>query len=115
WGPRDLDQDVESVVDADTGADRQRALADLHRSAPAIATLPGAGLVPVVFRAALERWFGVLFWFLLLGPAGAVLYRLTCVAAAPRDELPAEHLASLYRLKLILEWPAAHLMTLALA
>jgi AmpE protein len=59
----------------------------------------------------------VLFWFVVLGPVGALLYRLTQVGAsrACTDRLPLEHGASYARLKLILEWPAAQLMTLGLA
>ena len=34
-----------------------------------------------VARGALRRWFGVLFWFLLLGPVGALGYRLVQLAA----------------------------------
>ena len=43
--------------------------------------LEGPSLVEAVFRCALWRWFGVLFWFLLLGPAGALLYRLVSLSA----------------------------------
>ena len=43
--------------------------------------IEGPSLVEAVFRCALWRWFGVLFWFLLLGPAGALLYRLVSLSA----------------------------------
>ena len=32
--------------------------------------------VESVFREALERWFGTIFWFAVLGIFGAALYRL---------------------------------------
>jgi AmpE protein len=34
-----------------------------------------------VFYQGYERWFAPVFWFLLLGPVGALLYRLTFIAA----------------------------------
>ena len=42
------------------------------------------------WRGALHRWFGVLFWFLLLGASGAVLYRLVALSAEGEtaDALP---------------------------
>jgi AmpE protein len=70
-----------------------------------------------VFRNALRRWFGVLFWFLLLGPFGAVLYRLTALSAEGEAarELPGETVEGARTLLAILEWPVAQLLTLALA
>ena len=59
--------------------------------------LEGRLLVEAVFRCALWRWFGVLFWFLLLGPAGALLYRLVSLSAQgeARSALPPAHGARL--------------------
>jgi AmpE protein len=116
WGPRDLDLDVEAVVDApDTNARRiaVQALFGPDREP----RLDGPALVEGVFQGALERWFGVLLWFMLLGPFGALLYRLTQVGATrvALDRVPVEHGATFARLKLILDWPAAQLMTLGLA
>ncbi len=36
-----------------------------------------------------QRWFAVLFWFLLLGPAGAVAYRLLQLYASETPDSPA--------------------------
>ena len=69
-------------------------------------------LVAATFDSALVRWFGVLFWFALLGPSGALLYRLAqLLAATPagEDSTPARKFAAL------LDWLPAHLMALALA
>jgi AmpE protein len=74
-------------------------------------------LVEGLFTAALERWFGVLLWFVVLGPFGAVLYRLAQLGSTREfnSDLPVEHGESFRRLKLILDWPAAQLTTLGLA
>ena len=115
WGPRDLDLDVAAVLDAPDAASRRAAAARLWPHGEA-ARLDGPSLVEAVFRNALRRWFGVLFWFCLLGPFGALLYRLS-VLAVERDDTPLAHdTASGAKAWLaLLEWPVAQLMTLALA
>jgi AmpE protein len=117
WGPRDLDLDVEAVAGAPDAERRDAALRGLAASATPIAQSPGV-LVDTVFREALRRWFGVLFWFVVLGPAGALGYRIVQLLArdaAFADAVPAEQVAPLEKLAQALDWPAAHLMTLALA
>jgi AmpE protein len=54
----------------------------------------------------------VLFWFVLLGPCGALLYRLAqLLAATPAAEDPARA----RKFAALLDWLPAHLMALALA
>ena len=79
WGPRDLDVDVEAIIDAHDAPTRRAAIARLGLTGEA-AALDGPALVEAVFANAWRRWFGVLFWFLLLGPVGALLYRLSALA-----------------------------------
>jgi AmpE protein len=116
WGPRDLDLDVDAIVEAGDSERRRAAAAVLFEPGHEV-RLDGATLVGGVFQSALERWFGVLFWFVLLGPVGALLYRLTQLGATRRiaSTLPVEHGDAYLRLKAILDWPAAQLMTLGLA
>ena len=70
-----------------------------------------------MFRNAMRRWFGVLFWFLLLGPFGALLYRLLVLSVAgdAARALPQRTVGGARTLLAVLEWPVAQLMTLALA
>lgn len=108
-GPRDLDRDVQLVLDEPDHADGReaaRALGVGPESSPADA---GAAVV----HAARTRWFAILFWFTLLGIPGALLYRL-CHKAMQIEGLSAEELDWLARLRWILEWPVLVLMTLAL-
>jgi len=114
WGPRDLDLDVEAIVDAPDTASRARAAAQLHTGGT-VPTLDAPSLVESVFLAAQRRWFGVLFWFLLLGPFGALAYRLSALAAEGDTELPPETRAGAKTWLAFLDWPVAQLMTLALA
>jgi hypothetical protein len=99
WGPRDLDLDVDAVVEAGD-AEQRRAAAQVLLGPEREAKLDAPTLVEGVFQSALERWFGVLFWFLLLGPVGAALYRFTQVGAGKvlRAALPVEHGESYARL-----------------
>lgn len=116
WGPRDLDQDVDALVNAPDAAARREAAARLWPD-PREAASDTPSLVTAVFHGARRRWFGVLFWFLLLGPVGALLYRLVSLAAEGEDSalLPLETLAGARWLQSALDWPVAQLMTLALA
>ncbi len=116
WGPRDLDLDVDAVIEARNATDRRAAAAALFPEGGE-PVIEGPPLVEAVFRCALWRWFGVLFWFLLLGPAGALLYRLVSLAAqgeAQRVLSPAQAQAAKLFVA-ILDWPVAHLMTFGLA
>ncbi|MGH8105380.1 MAG: cobalamin biosynthesis protein [Arenimonas sp.] len=116
WGPRDLDLDVDKVVDApDVEARRQAAAALFPEGDEPV--LEGASLVEAVFRCALWRWFGVLFWFLILGAAGALLYRLTSLSAQgeSRKTIPEMQSQAAALFTRILNWPVAHLMTFGMA
>lgn len=116
WGPRDLDLDVQAIVDAPDTVARRTAAARLWPDG-VTPSLDGASLVEAVFRNALLRWFGVLLWFLLLGPMGALLYRLTALASdgPAAGSLPYETRSGARKLMAILDWPVAQLMTLSLA
>lgn len=116
WGPEDLDVDVENVLDAHDAIERQQAALRLWPPGEVVSLQPGA-LIGAVFRCGTRRWFGVLFWFLLLGPTGALLYRLSAIAA----EGNATHFLSLQTvdgargLLRVLDWPVAQLMVVAMA
>ena len=115
WGPRDLDVDVEAIIDAHDAPTRRAAIARLGLTGEA-AALDGPALVEAVFANALRRWFGVLFWFCVLGPFGALLYRASVLAAECDDSQLAQETASGAKAWLaILEWPVSQLATLALA
>ncbi len=116
WGPRDLDHDVDAVVEAPDAQARRIAAMRLfpERSEP---SLEAGALVEAVFRCALWRWFGVLFWFLLLGAVGALLYRLValCAQGEARKRLPEGPATAASMVLTVLDWPVAQLMTRAMA
>lgn len=119
WGPRDLERDAEAVAKAPDSTRRDAAAQMLRAEMPTTdVPFTAEALVEAAFNAALKRWFGVLFWFALLGPGGALLYRITqLLAFAPdftRDE-PAPIQARAQQIAAILDWAPAHLMVFALA
>jgi len=61
-----------------------------------------------------DRWFTAIFWFLLLGPLGAVFYRLSALAAQA-DQQTDEVRELAQRLRWLLEWPVVRLLGLSFA
>jgi AmpE protein len=106
FGPRDLDTDVATILETEDEEQRREALAKL-------AGRPVA--VEAVFREALRRWFGIIFWFAVLGIAGAFLYRVVDWLVSEEHELNDDQRVLFIRLQQIMDWPAAQLMTLSLA
>ncbi len=83
-GPRDLDADVHWFLNAWEQGDelnaqsRARQIYDVTTASPNAGNL-GRCVVEGILVAAHERWFGVIFWFVMLGPLGALWYRLACL------------------------------------
>lgn len=78
-GPRDLGSEVEEYCEAVAQADSagaERVLSELceveHAAAPEVDAVEEA-----IFVQATNRFFGVIFWFIALGPVGAWLFRLS--------------------------------------
>jgi len=114
WGPRDLDLDVEALASAQDRDSRAQALRALSGGSIDRAET-GTSLVHTVFRQGLQRWFGVLFWFLLLGAFGALLYRLAQLAARQRESAIEAQREPLQQFAAALDYLPAQLMCLALA
>jgi len=116
FGPRDLDTDVAEIVDAPDEAEREQAMERLlHKPTPQDPEAAREAAVEAVFREALRRWFGVIFWFAVLGIVGAFLYRIVDWLVKEDHNLTDEQLGLFTRLQQIMDWPAAQLMTLSLA
>jgi AmpE protein len=116
FGPRDLDTDIAAIIDEQDEEKRTAALAELLGGpVPDDPVTCRERTVEAVFRQALRRWFGVIFWFAVLGIVGAFLYRMVDWLVDGDDALDPEQLALMQRLQQIMDWPAAQLMTLALA
>ncbi|MEO5624067.1 MAG: beta-lactamase induction protein [Dokdonella sp.] len=119
WGPRDLEADIDAVLKA-PDSERRLAAAQALRPSPdrVLLAFESAPLVEATFASALSRWFGVLFWFVTLGPAGALGYRVVQLMASDASvaaEIDSNQHALLERLQRVLDWAPAHLIALTLA
>lgn len=120
-GPRDLHAETGGYLealragDADLARDNAREL--LHAQPPADGGACSEAIAHAVFSEANDRLFGVFFWFALLGPAGAVLYRSTdFLRRLPVEEArSAEFVQAVARLHGLLAWIPAHLAALGYA
>jgi AmpE protein len=120
-GPRDLHTQVEDYIAATQSGDAQRAEAIarelLGSEPPADAGARSEALTHRVLAEANDRLFGIFFWFALLGPAGAVLFRSTdFLRRMPAAEARSREFdGAVTRLYGILAWVPAHLAALGYA
>ena len=81
FGPRDLKDEVDDYVAALERGDQEAAASSALELLENDAAGRGAGARQAVYEAvfvqANNRIFGVIFWFLVLGPPGAWLFRVT--------------------------------------
>ena len=118
-GPKDLVQEVENAVTAmqqdDSAALRHAAVPLLGEAVLGVTDeeLPAA-LQATILLEANRRVFGVLLWFMLLGPLGAVMFRLSSELALQHrgDDGFARVSRDLYR---ILIWLPSRLVVLGFA
>ena len=117
FGPRDLDIDVRKVINADDDEQQREALETLLGGPiPESQDDCQSAAINAVFNKAMKRWFGIIFWFAVLGIYGALLYRLAVWLSGPSSSgLQDEQKELVTRLCTIMEWPVAQLMTLSLA
>lgn len=115
-GPRDLDVDVAQLTQAESeekiDAAARRLVNEPLSRAPEQRM---EQLLRGVFCEGLKRWFGVIFWFTVLGAMGALLFRLAQWLLQDETPLPEEQRIWAAALVRILEWPVAQFMTLGLA
>src|SRR6056297_3213527 len=109
-GPRDLDKDVQLLLER--GPDSaDPAVAEALRSMRLQPDADAQAASAAVHHAALSRWFGLFFWFVVLGIPGALLYRL--VRAGLQGSFDADSSDWLARLRLVLDWPVLVLVVLS--
>lgn len=116
WGPRDLDLDVNAVIAAEGIDAKEAAAKSLYEEGQAV-SLEGPQVVTAVFESALTRWFAVLFWFLVLGPVGALAYRLLYLQVHHKHEmaLPEGLQSAAGKVLNGAHCPPAHLMVFSMA
>ena len=118
-GPRDLSGDVDNWCEVCESSDtdlRQRAAGRLLRGEALPEDQAGCArkVASAILLEANDRLFAVLFWFVLLGPLGAVLYRSAAVLYQQRRE-QGEFGDSVAWLHAVLVWLPARLVALGYA
>ena len=114
-GPHAFEADLEAVLRAPDPAARSAAAQRLAEPGGSVGWTAHA-LGKAVAMAALRRRFGVLLWFFLLGPAGALLYRLAQTLG--RDETLSLDAGSRTHARYVanaLDWLPAQLLVFTLA
>ena len=115
FGPREFERDLEAILAAPDNVGREAAAQRLSDDGrPVRWHAPALG--EAIVYAALRRRFAVLLWFFLLGPVGALLYRLAQTLG--RDDSLAldgdsQHAANY--LANALDWLPAQVLTFTLA
>jgi AmpE protein len=120
FGPHDLEAQVEAYVEAEERDDQESAKEHAAVLLGQEASDNEADLTREIIQTSLveanERIFAVLIWFLVLGPTGAILYRLTSqLAHHSWGEEQAGLAEAVQRLHAILDWPTSRLCALAFA
>lgn len=120
YGPTDLEAEVEAYVDAQERGDEESACwhaAELIGSEPPEHSPQlTRRIIENTLVQANDRLLAVLLWFLLLGPAGALLYRLVCELTLSAQEREPDLLGeAAQRLHAILAWLPARMCALAYA
>ncbi|MEO7068268.1 MAG: beta-lactamase induction protein [Rhodanobacter sp.] len=115
FGPREFEADLEAILQAPDDVRREVAAQALSDDGTAIGWNASELGVAMAY-AALRRRFGVLLWFLLLGPLGALLYRLgQTLGRSMSLQLDHDSARAARYLANALDWPAAQLLTFTLA
>ena len=118
-GPRDLDEDVQNINTAFENKDYQAANEYASKLCGRTISEPPMQLAQTVkeeiFLQANTRLLGVFFWFILLGPVGAVLFRLTCMLKEKEINNNDEFAEAAQELYKIIIWLPARICVLSYA
>lgn len=119
FGPTDLEAEVEAYVDArernDEESSRWHAAELLGDEPPEDDVLLTHRVIESTLVEANERLLAILFWFLLLGPVGAIMYRLSSQLQYQNRYASDSLYDAAQRLHLILAWLPARMCALAYA
>lgn len=120
FGPKDLEAEVEAYIEAQERGDEEsacwHAATLIGEDVPEHSVLLNRRIIENILVEANERMLAVLFWFLLLGPVGALLYRLVSQMTLHFKGEEAGTLGeAAYRLHAILAWLPARMCALIYA
>lgn len=124
-GPMNLNLQVKAFISSREQGDEQGAVYHAQEITVNGGLQSGENMTPEVikgiFLQSVERYFSAFFWFIVLGPLGAMLSRLASLLqswAAPEQAEPSLPESGFYlavkRLKYWLDWPVVRVVSLGL-
>lgn len=119
FGPHDLEAEVEAFVDARSRGDEESACWHaaelLNCEEVSTSGKLTQRIMQNIFVEANERLMAIIFWFVLLGPGGALLYRLSSFLPLQQSEQEGGLYEAGVRLHFLLGWLPARLCALTYA
>lgn len=116
-GPRDLNRQIDRYLEAREAGDEEaayNAACDIMQDeAPTDNDQQLVDVMRAILHEANDRFFAVIFWFVILGPMGALFYRLS--AHTMRNSGSATLADAARHLQAILAWAPAHLVAIGYA
>ena len=116
--PEKLDSDLDYYIQAiedENDIERERLESEILGTEFDANTVSETDVIKSSLLVAQERSFAVIFWFLVLGILGVVLYRLVCVLDKTVGRTDSGFSRSLLDLRQILEWPTSRITVLGMA
>ncbi len=119
-GPHNMNRQVSAWLEARAQNDEERAQTILREflpfPVPASEQARTDVVIDMIFVLTHERVLAVFFWFVLLGPMGAILYRLVSeLVSTPPENANEDYWLTATRLHMLLAWLPAHLSALSFA
>lgn len=116
-GPKDLNRQVDRYLAARESGDQASAQSEasdiLQQKAADDADQQTLEVTRAILHESNDRFFAVIFWFVVLGPMGALLYRLSSYSM--RNSSSATLAMAARQLQAILAWAPAHLVAMGYA
>lgn len=116
FGPVFLDQSLDGYVkalDAEDDVQARHFAGELCNSIAAPdPNKDEQEIIGSIFVEANERLYAVIFWFIVLGPFGAMLYRLVNILKFKYQDVHGTYADSVRHLNKLLDWPSARLFAL---
>ncbi|VAW54311.1 hypothetical protein MNBD_GAMMA07-1158 [hydrothermal vent metagenome] len=116
-GPLDLNRQIERYLIAkekgDDAATNLQARAIMNKTPPLNADQQVVEVMRSILHEANDRFFAVIFWFVLLGPFGAILFRLTSHTMHCSRNSTLANAAKQFQA--VLAWAPAHIVAMGYA
>lgn len=116
-GPKDLNRQINRYLEARENGDEEEANSEacaiMQKDPPKDPDQQVVEIMRSILHESNDRFFAVIFWFVILGPFGALLYRLTSHTMRSTGSATLANAARQFQA--ILAWVPAHLVAMGYA